>query len=76
MRPKGALYAPVSISKKYRFDDDTDFCIALIDGLQGLTGPRHRWDRSHFRIVFLADTDILNTAIDRDRDVVVGRNVG
>lgn len=78
MRPKGALYVFPGIDlKKYRFDDDTDFVLRLLTEYKVLlvpgTGFNHR-DRSHFRIVFLADTDILNTAIDRI-EMLLGENV-
>lgn len=69
VRPKGALYVFPNIDlRKYTFKDDTEFVYKLLTEHKVLvvpgTGFNHR-DKAHFRIVFLADTDILNTAIDR-----------
>lgn len=68
-RPKGALYVfPKIDMSKFNFKDDNDFVLKLLTEHKVLlvpgTGFNHH-DKSHFRIVFLADTDILNTAIDR-----------
>lgn len=69
MKPKGALYLfPKLDLTRYTFKDDNEFVYKLLAEQKVLlvpgTGFNHT-DASHFRIVFLADTDILNTAMDR-----------
>lgn len=68
-KPKGALYIFPKIDlKKYNFFDDNDFVYKLLTEQKVLlvpgTGFNHA-DNAHFRMVFLADTDILTTAFDR-----------
>ncbi|MDZ4709691.1 MAG: pyridoxal phosphate-dependent aminotransferase, partial [Saprospiraceae bacterium] len=68
-KPKGALYVfPKLDLSKFNFEDDNDFVLKLLTEHKVLlvpgTGFNHH-DTAHFRIVFLADTDILNTALDR-----------
>lgn len=68
-KPKGALYVFPKIEfNKFKFLDDTDFVYKLLTEQKVLLVPgsgfNHR-DNAHFRMVFLADSDILNTALDR-----------
>ena len=68
-KPKGALYVFPKIDlKKFTFLDDNDFVYKLLTEHKVLLVPgsgfNHR-DNAHFRMVFLADTDVLNTALDR-----------
>lgn len=68
-QPKGALYVFPKIDlKKFTFLDDNDFVYKLLTEHKVLLVPgsgfNHR-DNAHFRMVFLADTDVLNTALDR-----------
>lgn len=74
-QPKGALYVFPKIDlKKFTFLDDNDFVYKLLTEHKVLLVPgsgfNHR-DNAHFRMVFLADTDVLNTALDR-MEVMLG----
>ncbi len=69
IKPKGALYVFPKIDfKYYAFADDHEFVYKLLTEQKVLivpgTGFNHT-DSAHVRIVFLADTDLLNTAFDR-----------
>lgn len=68
-RPKGALYVFPKIDlRQFSFFDDNDFVYKLLTEQKVLLVPGSGFnhaDKAHFRMVFLADTEILNTAIDR-----------
>lgn len=72
--PKGALYVFPSLDlKQFRFEDDNDFVLKLLTEQKVLLVPGsgfNHYDPAHFRIVFLADTDILGTAMDRIEDLL------
>lgn len=66
VKPKGALYLFPKIDlKKFSFKDDEQFTLDLLVEQKVLvvsgTGFNH-YDNAHFRIVFLPNTDILETA--------------
>ena len=72
--PKGALYVFPSLDlNQFRFEDDNDFVLKLLTEQKVLLVPGsgfNHHDRAHFRIVFLADTDILGTAMDRIEELL------
>lgn len=72
--PKGALYVFPSLDlNQFRFEDDNDFVLKLLTEQKVLLVPGsgfNHYDRAHFRIVFLADTDILGTAMDRIEELL------
>ncbi len=74
-KPKGALYVFPKIDlKRFTFLDDNDFVYKLLTEQKVLLVPGigfNHTDKAHFRIVFLADTDILNTALDRIESLLV-----
>lgn len=66
VKPKGSLYLFPKIDlKKFSFKDDEQFTLDLLTEQKVLvvsgTGFNHH-DNAHFRIVFLPNTDILETA--------------
>ena len=72
--PKGALYVFPSLDlNQFRFEDDNDFVLKLLTEQKVLLVPGsgfNHHDRAHFRVVFLADTDILGTAMDRIEELL------
>jgi alanine-synthesizing transaminase len=73
-KPKGALYLFPKIDlDKFNFVDDEDFVYRLLVEKHVLVvagnGFNHT-DRSHFRIVTLADLDLLERAIDKIEDLL------
>ncbi len=67
VKPKGALYVFPKIDlKKFSFKDDEQFTLDLLTEQKILVVPGsgfNAFDRSHFRIVFLPNTDVLNQAM-------------
>jgi alanine-synthesizing transaminase len=68
-KPEGALYVFPSIDlSQFDFEDDEDFVLKLLVEKHVLlvagSGFNHT-DNHHFRLVFLADVDTLEIAIDR-----------
>lgn len=72
--PKGALYVFPSLDlNQFRFEDDNDFVLKLLTEQKVLLVPGsgfNHHDAAHFRIVFLADMDILGTAMDRIEELL------
>lgn len=72
---KGALYLFPSIDLSlYDFEDDEDFIYKLLVEKHVLlvsgSGFNHR-DKHHFRIVYLADIDLLEKALDKIEDFLI-----
>jgi alanine-synthesizing transaminase len=71
--PKGAFYAFPKIEHN-KFDTDKDFVINLLNSKGVLTvhgsGFGTQYGSEHFRLVFLPDTKILNTALDKIEEFV------
>lgn len=73
--PKGALYLFPSIDLSlYDFEDDEDFVYKLLVEKHVLlvagSGFNHS-DKHHFRIVYLADLDLLEKALDKIEDFLI-----
>ena len=71
--PKGAFYAFPKIEHN-KFDTDKDFVINLLNSKGVLTvhgsGFGTQYGSGHFRLVFLPDTNTLNTALDKIEEFV------
>ena len=72
--PGGAMYVfPSFLKEAYRFENDQDFVYQLLLQKQVLLVPGRGFnhvDDLHFRLVFLAQLDVLNNAFDRIEELL------